>query len=163
MIYDKDDLMDKTSMAGLNEIVVSNEEESIIGTLGLATCFGIVLYNRKNKWGMVGHATPDKKIEVLEKMIKLLPKDKKLIIEYKIVPGYDNVENKDESGLDELELYLYLNAADNIELIPFKTDLKVGFHERTKSYEFAFDVVSGLAVGDILFHEENEKDNEVRI
>ena len=158
MEYNKDELMDKTSMAGLNQIVVSNDDEFIIGTLGLATCFGIVLYDRKNKWGMVGHATPSKKVEVLNKMIKLLPKDKNLTIEYEVVPGYDNAENKDEKGLEELILYIYDNTPDNIKLVPFKTDLGVRLHNKTKSYEFAFDVNTGISVGDSIFYEEDEKD-----
>lgn len=158
MEYNKEKLMDKTSIAGLNKIVVSSEDESIIGTLGLATCFGITLYDRENKWGMVGHATPSKKIEVLSKMIKLLPKDRNMIVEYEIIPGFDNVENKDESGLNELTIYLYDNVPDNIKLIPFKTNLGVGFHSKTRSYEFAFDVNTGISVGDVLFCEENEKD-----
>lgn len=37
------------NLIGMNEAGITTEEKSIIGTQALATCFGILLYERKKK------------------------------------------------------------------------------------------------------------------
>lgn len=149
----KSRLSELASIAHIGEIVQSNSEKSIIGTIALDTCYGIVFYDRKNKRGYVGHATPSSKIKTLQEMLNLLEKAKTVRIEYAIIPGYRNEERKDYRGFAELINYLESHCPENITLIPFQSDLGIQVDERTSTYEFAFEVNSGLPVSQYLFYE----------
>ena len=138
-------------IAGMGEIVTSSADKRIIGTTALDTCYGIVFYDRYNKFGMVGHGTSSMKIRVLISMIEMLG-DKQRIIEYAIVPGYRNVERGDYSGYEEILNYLYEHCPSNIKLIPFQGDLGVKVCPKVLAYEFAFDVNTSQTVSYYLFY-----------
>ncbi len=135
--------------AEMNKFVTSDGNKNIIGTVGLAVCDGIVFYDRKNRWGIVGHAVSDKKISLLSDMLKKLPCDKEVVIEYAIVTGYDNIRNGNYTDTNKMLEYLKNNCPENIKLIPFQTDLgiKVG---QSYGNEFYFDVKSGKTASQII-------------
>lgn len=135
----------------------SSKSKIIIGIVALDTCFGIVFYDRKNKSGIVGHAAPSSKTDTLHEMINLLNKDERLIIEYIIVSGYRNEERGDFCGVNELLNYLHSHCPSNITLIPFQGDLGVQLDNKTYTYEFAFEVNSGLPVSQYLFYDSSLK------
>lgn len=139
------------SIAYMGEIVVSSKDKPIIGTTALDTCFGIVLYDRKNKKGIVGHAYSSGKIAIIHSMIELLDKNEQQVIEYAIVSGYRNIERKDFSGSIEIQNYLKMNCPQNIKLVPFQ-NLDVQVCSNLLAYEFAFDVNTGQNVTSYLFY-----------
>ena len=148
-------LKKKAQIAYMNEIVVSSSAKPIVGTVALATCYGIVFYDRKNKIGIVGHASSSKLLNILEMMMAYFTIDKEIIIEYAIVPGYDNILKNNLEGLKTLENYLIKYTPLSVKLIPFKgIDLLV--HEDLGSFSFAFNAENGLPVTKYLFYSENE-------
>lgn len=56
-MIDKEALSKKFVLVGMNEIDISNDEKPIIGTQGLATCIGFILYNKEFKRAIVGHVS----------------------------------------------------------------------------------------------------------
>ena len=78
-------LKKKAQIAYMNEIVVSSSAKPIVGTVALATCYGIVFYDRKNKIGIVGHASSSKLLNILEMMMAYFTIDKECTIEYAII------------------------------------------------------------------------------
>lgn len=160
-----DEISKHIATAEMDEFVVSDSDKSIIGTVGLAVCDGIIFYDRKNKWGMVGHAVGDTKISLLSEMLKSLPQEKEIVLEYSIITGYDNIRNGNYNDTNKMLEYLKNNCPKNIRLVPFQTDLgiRVG-----PSYgnEFYFNVKSGKTASQILdyydyldFHFSNDKLN----
>ena len=144
------DLKKRSSIASMDQIVTSSSDKNIIGTTALDTCFGIVFYDRINKWGMVGHGSPSGKIQLLGEMLHKLG-NKPRIIEYQIVPGYRNIEKRGyDTGMD-LHEYLHDFCPKNIILTPLKTDLGVKVCSNVLAYEFAFDVNTGKTVSHKLF------------
>ena len=155
-------LQEHSNMAELNQFVVSNKEKSIIGTSALAVCDGIVFYDRNNKWGMVGHAVDSYKIELLSEMLKSLPNDKEQVIEYAIIPGYDNVVNGNLGDVNKMDNYLKNNCPPNIKLFPLQTD-SLGIQlSQNYAYEFAFDVDSGMSVSEWFFVKNDNKKHNLR-
>ena len=155
-------LKEQTILAPLNKIVFSSEDKHIIGTSGLATCYGLVFYDAKKKLGMVSHASPSKCLSLLKIMMYYLKTQEKGEINYAFIPGYDNVLRNDFTILRELEDYLFSNAANNIDFI-YLNDLDIYFHKDTESYEFAFDVNTGTSVSNILFNKDIPADNKRKI
>ena len=159
----KSKLQKHAKIAKMGEIVVSSEDKRIIGTTALDTCIGIVLYDRKNKFGMVGHAYSSVKFDILYQMINLIPQNEELEIEYAIVPGYRNVERKDYAEYEELLTALSRICPKNIKLVQFSTDLGIDVCSNTYTYEFAFDVYTGIPVGKYLFYKgENLQNSKYR-
>ena len=149
-------LLKKTSLAKMDEIVASSKEKPIIGTLALDTCYGILFYDREHKEGICGHAVPSYLVNLLDKMIKLLGTEKRTI-EYLIVPGFRNEERKDFRGLEELENVLFNRTSQNIQLVPLINNrCSIKLHQRTLSYEFAFDTITGEFVTEYAFFDERE-------
>ncbi len=147
----------KANIADINEIVVSSLEKPVVGTIALATCYGIVFYDRKNKLAMVGHASPSNLINILKEMMQYFTIDSEATIEYVFVPGYVNDANKDYQGLRILEDYLIKNTPSGIKLIPFN-GIELLTHEDIGSYDFAFDATDGKPVTKYLFYNEKEQD-----
>ncbi len=148
-------LKKKAQIAYMNEIVASTSDKPIVGTVALATCYGIVFYDRKHKLGIVGHASSSKLLDILDEMMTYFTIDKEITIEYAIIPGYDNVLNNHLEGLNILEDYLIKNTPMAVKLVPFKgIDLFV--HEELGSYSFAFNALNGLPVTKYLFYSDNE-------
>lgn len=150
-------LLEKTSFAGLGCVVESSEKTPIIGTVALDTCYGILFYDRENKYGLVGHGLPSGKLRTLHKMINKINEGTEKVIEYIIVPGFRNVDRRDMSGLDELLDELEKLCPSNIKFVPLQTsksDIKLD--NRTLSYEFAFDTEIGEFVSSSIFFDECE-------
>lgn len=153
----RDSLLERASLAEMGEIVESSLEKPIIGTAALDTCYGILFYDRESKKGLVGHAIPSRKLDLLGNMINLLSDGENKTIEYLIVSGFRNENRGDRSGLEELRLELERLAPPNINFVLLMDQGNgVNLHNATLSYEFAFDVRSGKFVSDILFFDETD-------
>lgn len=79
-------LESRASLANMGEVVFSTSEKPIVGTTGLATCWGVIFYDRKNRKAYVCHAPASHYFQTLNQMISILDKNAD-VIEYKIVPG----------------------------------------------------------------------------
>ena len=92
----------KHLLAGMDEVVTSNTEFPLIGTSSLIICHGILLYDRKNKEGMVGHATVFNYKELMSDMLTMVIERNKDFEDYEflVIPGLKAVQDKDS------ELYL---------------------------------------------------------
>lgn len=164
MIKYKMILESKSQVARMGEIVVSSNEKPIVGTTALATCFGIVFYDRQNKRAYVGHAAPDSCMQTLVKMIAMLDLSVKQI-EYSIIPGWDNYNkfgNKsstlnllDVNINPEYRMRMTLKSISEINFIPLKfpLDIREGTTDGNPYYEFAFDANTLTNVANYLFFE----------
>lgn len=136
--YNQNKVMEKTQLAHMGEYVISTEEKNIIGTSALDTCYGMVLYDRERKFGIVGHGYESNAIPLLEEIIDIFPKYPNQVVKYAIIPGYRTEERKDRKTTDKL--LAIMEKVPNAK--QFKSDLgvQVGKH---LYYEFAFDVRIG--------------------
>ena len=148
----KNKLTKRAKIAHICQIVTSSPDNNIIGTTALDTCYGIVFYDRKNKFGMVGHALPSKKIDIVASMIEKLG-DESREIEYAIVSGYRNLERGDYSGEDQIKNFLESYCPKNISFIPLNFYLDIRVCSNVLAYEFAFDVNTTRPVTNELFYE----------
>lgn len=57
---DNELLIEKFKMIRINEIGISTDVTPIIGTQGLATCIGFILYSKEKKKAIVGHVNCDR-------------------------------------------------------------------------------------------------------
>lgn len=159
-------LESKSQIARMGEIVVSSKEKPIVGTTALATCFGIVFYDRKNKKAYVGHAGPGSYMQMLYTMVSMVDSSAKQI-EYSIIPGWDNYNrfgNKsstvnllDVDKNPEYSMRMALKSISRINFIPlnFQLDIREGNADGNPYYEFAFDANTLTNVADYLFFETN--------
>ena len=155
-----------TSIAHMNQIVLSTDEKPIIGTQALDTCFGILFYDRKNKFGICGHATPNNINGIVVEMLKQIPiDDSQREIEYIIVPGFRSIEQRNFKAADEIIdiLNTYAKLFQNIKFISLKTNIAPVMPEGLLSYEFAFDTSRGIDVTDIVFKDLMKEVNTRRI
>lgn len=166
MIQIKDFLTTKSSIAGMGQIVVSSKEKPIVGTNALATCWGIVFYDRKNKKAYVAHAAPGVYMETLNKMVAML--DSSITqVEYGIIPGWDNYHEFggkssvlnlcDENKNPYYHMQNTLERISNIHFVPLQFDLDIRENREcgNYSYEFAFDANSCTNVTQYLFFDKN--------
>ena len=159
-------LESKSQIARMGEIVVSSKEKPIVCTTALATCFGIVFYDRKNKKAYVGHAGPGSYMQMLYTMVSMVDSSAKQI-EYSIIPGWDNYNrfgNKsstvnllDVDKNPEYSMRMALKSISRINFIPlnFQLDIREGNADGNPYYEFAFDANTLTNVADYLFFETN--------
>lgn len=74
---------------GMNEIKITDNENTVIGTNALATCVGVILYSEKHKRAIVGHIANEPELNFI-KMIYMLEingfTDSK--INYAVIGGY---------------------------------------------------------------------------
>lgn len=74
---------------GMNEIKITDNENTVIGTNALATCVGVILYSEKHKRAIVGHIANESELNFI-KMIYMLEMngftDSK--INYAVIGGY---------------------------------------------------------------------------
>lgn len=74
---------------GMNEIKITDNENTVIGTNALATCVGVILYSEKHKRAIVGHIANEPELNFI-KMIYMLEMngftDSK--INYAVIGGY---------------------------------------------------------------------------
>lgn len=72
-INESNELITHSNITDMDQVVVSTSDKPIIGTQALDTCFGILLYDRKNKFGICGHADPKNIFGIVVKMLKQIP------------------------------------------------------------------------------------------
>ena len=148
------ELENQSLLAFMGEIVVSTEERPIVGTTGLATCNGILFYDKKNKKAWVGHGPASQSLNTLITMFNIIIKEVIGDLEYAIIPGWDNVRNHNLKEFDEMLSFLNSNCPKHIKLIPM-TDLQIRQdNSDNPSYEFAFNAETGKSVTYELFFDE---------
>jgi len=157
---EKELLTKKFIMVDINRVEISTIDKPIIGTEALATCVGILIYSEKHKKAIVGHVASnigdiidDTIIFICENNLDDAP------LKYKVIPGY--YYNK-YGILEELENYY---SSKPQFFVPFQDDEisnnDIRMDEVTKSYEFAFDSLTGKFVTEqVLFGEDYIKINE---
>ena len=70
LISEANQLRLQSNIANMDQVVVSTNEKPVIGTQALDTCFGILFYDRKNKFGICGHADPNSISYISIEMLK---------------------------------------------------------------------------------------------
>lgn len=148
-----DQLIARSSIADMDQVVVSTPDKPIIGTMALDTCFGILFYDRKNKFGICGHADPYNTFGIIVEMLKQIPESTEGIIEYTIVPGYRAMKQKKFEREDEIQDILrnYMSINPKIHFTSLKTPLDPSMPKGLLCYDFAFDTISGKDVTSIVF------------
>lgn len=148
-----DQLIARSSIADMDQVVVSTPDKPIIGTMALDTCFGILFYDRKNKFGICGHADPYNTFGIIVEMLKQIPESTEGIIEYTIVPGYRAMKQKKFEREDEMQDILrnYMSINPKIHFTSLKTPLNPSMPNGLLCYDFAFDTISGKDVTSIVF------------
>lgn len=122
----------------MNEVDISSEEYPIIGTSALATCFGILLYDKVRKIAIVGHSTSDW-IPVILKILNFVDDSYYCTLSYLIIPGYDSKKEDVYKTKIKIEKFFKLFKTDKIKFEPFDDEVFIIFDEETCSYEFRFD------------------------
>ena len=152
-INESNELITHSNIAGMDQVVVSTSDKPIIGTQALDTCFGILLYDRKNKFGICGHADPYNTFGIIVEMLKQIPESTEGIIEYTIVPGYRAMKQKKFEREDEIQDILrnYMSINHKIHFTSLKTPLNPSMPNGLLCYDFAFDTISGKDVTSIVF------------
>lgn len=148
-----DQLIARSSIADMDQVVVSTPDKPIIGTMALDTCLGILFYDRKNKFGICGHADPYNTFGIIVEMLKQIPESTEGIIEYTIVPGYRAMKQKKFEREDEIQDILrnYMSINSKIHFTSLKTPLNPSMPNGLLCYDFAFDTISGKDVTSIVF------------
>lgn len=148
-----DQLIARSSIADMDQVVVSTPDKPIIGTMALDTCFGILFYDRKNKFGICGHADPYNTFGIIVEMLKQIPESTEGIIEYTIVPGYRAMKQKKFERENEIQDILrnYMSINPKIHFTSLKTPLNPSMPNGLLCYDFAFDTISGKDVTSIVF------------
>lgn len=141
------------SIAHMNEIVISTDDKPIIGTQALDTCYGILLYDRDNKFGICGHASPNNTIGITIEMLKKISTNEERFFEYIIIPGYRAIRQHNFHVIDEIieVLNYYSSLHSNVKFISFKTSISPSMPEGLLCYDFAFDTISGEDATSIIF------------
>ena len=152
-INESDKLITHSNIAGMNQVVVSTSDKPIIGTQALDTCFGILFYDRKNKFGICGHADTKSIFGIVVKMLKQIPSTTEGNIEYAIISGYRAIEQNNFKGVDEIQDILrnYMSINPKIHFTSLKTSLYPSMPNGLLCYDFAFDTISGKDVTSIVF------------
>lgn len=160
-----DQLIARSSIADMNQIVVSTPDKPIIGTRALDTCFGILFYDRKNKFGICGHADPYNTFGIIVEMLKQIPESTEGIIEYTIVPGYRAMKQQNFEREDEIDSILrtYISINPKIHFTSLVSNLNPSMPEGLFCYDFAFDTSSGKDVTDLVFRNLTEEQNKIHI
>ena len=102
-IDESNELITHSNIADMDQVVVSTSDKPIIGTQALDTCFGILLYHRKNKFGICGHADPKNIFGIVVEMLKQIPSTTEGNVEYAIISGYHAIEQHNFKGVEEIQ------------------------------------------------------------
>ena len=148
------ELRSKSSLAFMGQIVTSTLEKPIVGTFALATCYGIIFYDRKNKKAWVGHGPASSPILTLRTMLENI-NDVTGDLEYGIIPGWDNIHNNNFKEFDKMLNFLCNYCPKQIRLVPIANLIIKEDSRANHSYEFAFNAQTGTSVTDELFYEED--------
>lgn len=142
------------NLIGMNEAGITTEEKSIIGTQALATCFGILLYERKKKIALVAHVSTNFLPTVMN-LFQLIDLSSDNTFEYLIIPGY--YSSKEDHYDIRRQLFQIFNNCEILKtkFIPFIEHKKlldiVKLDQETLSYEFAFDSKTGKFINDEVY------------
>lgn len=131
----------------MNEVGISSEEYPIIGTHALATCFGILLYEKTKKIAIVGHCTSDW-IPIILKMLNLIDNDDKYCFKYLVIPGFYSEQKDIYKTKLKIETFFNIFKTDKVTFQPFTEKYIITFDEKTSSYEFLFDSRIGKFVSE---------------
>lgn len=165
-----EELTKKFILVKMDEVQISTKEKPIIGTQGLATCTGLLLYCKDKQIAIVAHIGSDVK-KIIDKVLDILENNNINFenIEYHIIPGYDRY---DEERINAIIKYLKLGNVTRMLLNDFKPYKKnkikhnsITLDTNTLSIQFAFDANLGIFVTDkVLFGTDyymiNQENNE---
>lgn len=142
---------DKLKIVGIDKSEISTLENPIIGTVGLATCVGVLLYSEEHKKAIVSHVSMDC-IGVVEQTLELIDKYKLASspLKYVIIPGYYENGYHIEKVLESM----YSSCPGYFK--PYRDNLKNIVGVNLQSHQFAFDASKGIFVTDKVFTN-NEK------
>ena len=98
------------------------------------------------------YSTIHKRWFIIE-MLKQIPLNTDIEIEYVIVPGYRAIEQKNFKAIDKIRSLLdsYTSIYPKINFVPLKTSLNPVMPNGLLCYDFAFDTRTGLDVTNIVF------------
>ena len=159
-INESNELITHSNIADMDQVVVSTSDKPIIGTQALDTCFGILLYDRKNKFGICGHADPHSIFGIVVEMLKQISSTTEGNIEYTIIPGYRAIEQHNFKDVEEIQDILrnYMSVVNpKIHFTSLKTPLNPSMPKGLLCYDFAFDTISGRDVTSIVFKDYAEE------
>ena len=144
--YIGDNMNDKLIIVGVNEAKISTEENSIIGTVGLATCVGVLLYSREHKKAIVAHVASDP-LSILDKTLELIDEYNlsSSPLEYKVIRGYYKSGYKTDDVLESMY------SAYPKYFIPYQGREYESVGINLESHQFAFDASSGTFVTNQVF------------
>lgn len=164
-IDESNELITHSNIADMNQVVVSTSDKPIIGTQALDTCFGILLYDRKNKFGICGHADPKNIFGIVVEMLKQIPSTTEGNVEYAIISGYRAIEQNNFKGVEEIQDILrnYMSINPKIHFTPLKTPLNPSMPKGLLCYDFAFDTISGKDITSIVFKNYDEEQRRYHI
>ena len=164
-INESNELITHSNIVGMNQVVVSTSDKPIIGTQALDTCFGILLYDRKNKFGICGHADPKKIFGIVVKMLKQIPSTTEGNVEYTIISGYRAIEQHNFKCVEEIQDILrnYMSVNPKIHFTSLKTPLNPSMPNGLLCYDFAFDTISGKDITSIVFKNYTEEQRKHHI
>lgn len=164
----KEELTKLFEKVDCNSVAISTPEKPIVGTEGLVTCFGLLLYDSEAHEAIVAHIGVEdddthkaiagypniKWYKIVNDALDLIKLDKKRIFKYVIIPGFDSKISDPHKIKEKLIRYLTNTSSDIIEFVPFEDnsniDIKISLE--FLSNQFAFDSRSGKFVSHDVFY-----------
>ena len=152
------ELKNHATMAHMNQVVVSTPENYIVGTEALATCTGILFYNKALKKGICGHAGPNSGMQITMEMLKHIDPNEDPNWEYTIVSGYDAAKKSSDKDYEDIKktLALVQKVYPHIKFKPISQSIRPHLDSKLFCYNFAFDVLHELDVSYQMFDKEAE-------
>ena len=141
------------NIADMDNAIASTQEKPIIGVQALATCFGLLLYDEKQKLGIIAHFSTEINGTFLQ-ILNLIDFGKNNLFKYVIIPGYYSKIQDPYMTRFRIEKVLKSIQSDQLRFIPFDDipSNAVSKSKSTPSYQFAFDTRIGKFVTDkVLF------------
>lgn len=143
----------------MNEVKCTIKYGEVIGTKAIASCIGVLLYDKENKKAIVGHFNSNmydgEEVEdairiYIELCNSMLDNNFSENVSYLILPGV--VGNKDRINTVALELEKYLA---NYEKISTDAD-DIRINEETESLEFVFDPINNTFLTEKYYPNDND-------
>lgn len=143
----------------MNEVKCTIKYGEVIGTKAIASCIGVLLYDKENKKAIVGHFNSNmydgEEVEdairiYIELCNSMLDNNFSENVSYLILPGI--VGNKDRINTVALELEKYLA---NYEKMSTDAD-DIRINEETESLEFVFDPINNTFLTEKYYPNDND-------
>ena len=157
----KNEMTKLLKLVEMDSADITTVEKPIIGTQALATCFGVLLYDEKNKEAIVAHVSSNWK-KAVSLIFNLISCGEFRTFKYLIITGYYS-EREDNYNIGSLLTKIFTESnVKTVNFIPFEMIYsKYKQKDLTESYHFAFDSRTGKFVTDkVLFGEEYLKISE---